>query len=69
MSEQQLLKAALDVEKSFKIALLDKGITQKELAKMVNTTPQQVNMAIKGDLTPNSRKLREQIAKILNIEK
>ena len=67
MSEQQLLKAALDVEKSFKIALLDKGITQKELAKMVNTTPQQVNMAIKGDLTPKSRELREQIAKILNI--
>ena len=69
MSEQQLLKAALDVEKSFKIALLDKGITQKELAKMVNTTPQQVNMAIKGDMTPKSRELRKQIAEILHMEK
>lgn len=69
MSEEQLAKAALDVEKKFKIALLDQGMNQSELAKLINTTPPQVNMAIKGDTTPKSRKLRKQIAKVLNIEK
>ena len=69
MSEEQLAKAALDVEKTFKIALLDQGITQKELAKIINTTPTQVNIAIKGDTTPKSRKLREQMMGILHIEK
>ena len=69
MSEEQLAKAALDVEKKFKIALLDQGMNQSELAKLINTTPPQVNMAIKGDTTPKSRKLRKQIAEILNIEK
>ena len=34
MSEEQLAKAALNVEKEFKIALLEQGITQKELAKI-----------------------------------
>ena len=67
MSEEQLAKAALDVEKTFKIALLDQGITQKELAKIVHTSPAQINMAIKGDTTPKSRELRKQIAKVLNI--
>ena len=67
MYEERLEKAALDVEKTFKIALLQQGITQKELAKIVNAAPQQVNMAIRGDLKPKSRELRKQIAKILNI--
>ena len=69
MSEEQLTKAALDVEKEFKIALLDQGITQKELAKMINTTQTQVNIAIKGDMRPKSRKLREQMMEILHIKK
>ena len=69
MSEEQLEKTALDVEKEFKIALLNQGMTQKELAKLINTTPAQVNMVIKGSLTPNSRKLREQMMEILHMKK
>lgn len=69
MSEEQLEKTTLDVEKEFKIALLDQGMNQKELAKLINTTPAQVNMVIKGDLTPNSRKLREQMMEILHMKK
>jgi len=67
MSEQQLEKAARDVKKSFKIALLEQDMTQKDLAKILHTSRQQVNMAIKGDMTPKSRELREQMAKILNL--
>lgn len=69
MSEQQLEKTALDVEKEFKIALLNQGMTQKELAKLINTTPAQVNMVIKGSLTPKSRELREQMMEILHMNK
>ena len=69
MSKEQLEKTALDIEKEFKIALLNQGMTQKELAKLIHTTPAQVNMVIKGDMTPKSRELREQMAEILHIEK
>ena len=69
MSEQQLEKAARDVKKSFKIALLEQEMTQKDLAKILHTSRQQVNMAIKGDMAPKSRELREQMAEILHIEK
>ena len=69
MYEERLEKAALDVEKTFKIALLQQGITQKELAKMVHTTQQQIGKAIRGDMAPKSRELRKQIAEILHIEK
>ena len=67
MSEEQLAKAALNVEKEFKIALLEQGITQRKLAKMLYTSPTQVNLAIKGDATPKSRELRKQMAEILNL--
>jgi len=69
MSEQQLEKAARDVKKSFKIALLEQDMTQKDLAKILHTSRQQVNMAIKGDMAPKSRELREQMAEILHMEK
>ena len=69
MSKEQSEKTALDIEKEFKIALLNQGMTQKELAKLIHTTPAQVNMVIKGDMTPKSRKLREQMMEILYMEK
>ena len=69
MSKEQSEKTALDIEKEFKIALLNQGMTQKELAKLIHTTPAQVNMVIKGDMTPKSRKLREQMMEILHMEK
>ena len=69
MSKEQLEKTALDIEKEFKIALLNQGMTQKELAKLIHTTPAQVNMVIKGDMTPKSRELREQMMEILHMKK
>lgn len=42
-------------------------MTQKELAKLIHANPQQLNRAIKGDMTPKSRELREQVARILNL--
>jgi len=69
MSEQQFAKVAYDIERSIKIALLNRDMTQKELAELINANPQQLNRAIKGDMTPKSRELREQVAEILHMEK
>ena len=67
MPEQQFAKVAHDIKRSIKIALLNRDMTQKELAELIHANPQQLNRAIKGDMTPKSRELRKQIAKILNI--
>lgn len=69
MTEEQLLKATRDLEKAYKIAFLEHDITQKELAKRLHTTQQQIGKAIRGDIAPKSRELRKQIAEILNMEK
>ena len=67
MPEQQFAKVAYDIERSIKIALLNRGMTQKELAELIHANPQQLNRAIKGDMTPKSRELREQVVRILNL--
>ena len=67
MSEQQFAKLAYDIERSIKIALLNRDMTQKELAELIHANPQQLNRAIKGDMTPKSRELREQVARVLNL--
>ena len=69
MSEEELERITHEFEKSFKIAFLKNDITQKEIAKQLHTTQQQIGKAIRGDMAPNSRKLREQMAEILHIEK
>jgi len=67
MSEQQLANVAHDIERSIKVALLNRDMTQKELAELINANPQQLNRAIKGDMTPKSRELRKQVARVLNL--
>ncbi|MQS43949.1 helix-turn-helix domain-containing protein [Companilactobacillus mishanensis] len=67
MPEQQFAKVAYDIERSIKIALLNRDMTQKELAELIHANPQQLNRAIKGDMTPKSRELRKQIEKILGM--
>jgi len=67
MSEQQLAKVAHDIERSIKVALLNRDMTQKELAELIHANPQQLNRAIKGDMTPKSRKLRKQVEQVLNL--
>lgn len=69
MSEEQLTKAAFDLKKAYKIAFLEQNITQKEVAKQLHTTSQQLGRAIRGDMTPRSHELREQMAEILHMKK
>jgi Helix-turn-helix. len=67
MPEQQFAEVAHDIERSIKIALLNREMTQKELAELIHANPQQLNRAIKGDMTPKSRELREKVARVLNL--
>ena len=67
MPEQQFAKVAHDIERSIKIALLNRDMTQKELAELIHANPQQLNKAIKSDMTPKSHKLHEQVARVLNL--
>lgn len=68
MPEQQLVEYAHKVESIIKIALLNKGMSQRELADLIHENPTQLNRAIKGDMTPKSRELRKKIEKVLDIK-
>lgn len=67
MINQSLEKSAKECEVKFKVALVEKQITQRKLAAKLGTTPQQVNRAIKGDTSPMSKKIREKMQKALGI--
>ncbi|UZN41874.1 helix-turn-helix transcriptional regulator [Lactobacillus sp. IBH004] len=67
MINQSLEESAKECEVKFKVALVEKQITQRKLAAKLGTTPQQVNRAIKGDTSPMSKKIREKMQKILGI--
>ncbi|CAK1246942.1 helix-turn-helix transcriptional regulator [Fructobacillus fructosus] len=57
-----------NVERKFKIALFEHGIRQKELAEILQTSPAQLNRALKGNTTPRDLELQKKAAKILGIE-
>lgn len=67
MPEQQIADMAHEMESNIKIALLKRNMTQVELAKLIGEGPQQVNRAIKGDISPKARRIRSKISKILDL--
>lgn len=64
----ELEKASSNLKTKFKIALIERDMKQVELAKMIGTTPAQVNRALAGNTTPKDIEIQKQAAKILNIE-
>lgn len=67
MSEETLVKGALEIKKRIKLALIERDMTQVELAQLINEGQQQLNRAISGDMTPRSLEIRQKIYKVLNI--
>ena len=67
MPEQQIMDIAHKVESDIKIALLKRNMTQVELSHLIGEGPQQVNRAIKGDISPKARKIRLKIARVLDL--
>lgn len=66
MTEEMLVQGAHDVEKRIKRALLDRDMKQVDVARALHLNPQLLNRAIKGDMTPKSIKIREQLKKFLD---
>lgn len=64
----ELEKASSNVRIKFKVALIERGMKQVELAKMLNTSPAQVNRALAGNTTPKDIEIQKQVAKILDVK-
>jgi ribosome-binding protein aMBF1 (putative translation factor) len=68
MVEQQLEAAAENVKRAIKTKLIERGISQTQLAKLIHEGVQQTNRAISGDTTPKSKTIRKKIYLILGME-
>ncbi len=69
MSEElRLRQASAEVEVVIKQALLKRHMKQKDLAKLLKTSPQWINRAVKGQNTPKANEIRKEIYQVLNIQ-
>lgn len=68
MSEQQVVNYFTNLSNAIKKELLDRNMSQRELARSLNLNPQQMNRAIKGGMTPKDKLIRAEIKKILGIK-
>ena len=66
--EEKLANAKKQVERQIKMELLDKNMTQTELADLIGETRTNVNLAIKGNTNPKSIEIRKKIYKVLGME-
>lgn len=66
--EEDLEKAKKQVERTIKIKLLEKDMTQTQLAKLIGESRAAVSLAIKGNTNPKSIKVRKKIYKVLGIK-
>lgn len=66
--EEKLANAKKQVERQIKMKLLDKNMTQTELADLIGETRTNVNLAIKGNTNPKSIEIRQKIYKVLGIK-
>ena len=64
----ELEQASSNIRVKFKVALIERGIKQVELAEMLSTTPAQVSRALAGNTTPKDIEIQKQAAKILDVE-
>lgn len=66
--EEKLVNAKKQVERQIKMELLDKNMTQTELADLIGETRTNVNLAIKGNTNPKSIEIRKKIYKVLGMK-
>lgn len=66
--EEKLENAKKQVERQIKMELLDKNMTQTELADLIGETRANVNLAIKGNTNPKAVQIRKKIYKVLGME-
>lgn len=68
MVEQSLVETAKEVKKQIKLHLLERDMTQVELAELIGEGAIQVNRAISGDMSPKSMNIRKKIYRVLDME-
>lgn len=66
--EENLEKAKKQVEQQIKMEMLKKNMSQAQLAKMLKESRAVVNLAIKGNTSPKSIKIRKKIYQLLEIK-
>lgn len=64
----ELEQASSKIKQKFKIALIERGMKQVELAQMLGATTGQVSRALSGNSTPRDIEIQKQAAKILGID-
>ncbi|WP_251948917.1 helix-turn-helix domain-containing protein [Levilactobacillus brevis] len=67
MTEELLVEGIKRNANHIKSVLAERGMTQVELAKLLEANPQVLNKAIQGDMSPRSLELRKRINKVLGI--
>lgn len=66
--EEKLENAKKQMEREFRIALINKDMTQTELADLLGLSRSQINKAIKGGTNPSDARIRQKIYKVLGME-
>lgn len=66
--EEQLEQAKKAVERQIKMALIQKSMTQAELAELIGESRQDINKAVKGGTSPKDLMIRKKIYKVLGME-
>ncbi|HIY57924.1 MAG TPA: helix-turn-helix transcriptional regulator [Candidatus Tetragenococcus pullicola] len=68
MAEQQLLSAAHEIRTAIKKRLIEREMSQNDLAEYIGISKVYISRAINGDVSPRSIKIRKQIYQILGME-
>lgn len=68
MTEQNLVDGAKAITNRIKMRLLEKDMTQVELASLINEKPVQLNRAIHADMSPKSVEIRQKVYRVLDIQ-
>ncbi|MFC6290633.1 transcriptional regulator [Levilactobacillus angrenensis] len=68
MTEQSLVDGAKAITNRIKMRLLEKDMTQVELASLINEKPVQLNRAIHADMSPKSVEIRQKVYRVLDIQ-
>lgn len=67
MSEKDYEAAVEHLRTDFKIAMLENGYTQRQLARMIGVNEAQISRAINGDMQAKSKMIRQTLRKLLNM--
>ena len=66
--EERLEKTQKEIESEIKVAMLEKDITQTQLADDLNISKNVVSEAVRGYNTPRAKKARKKIRRWLGME-